>query len=151
MVRLLNQSFLEKLKKYGIRKEGGDVFVQFWGTGKPKREFLHSDDLADACLYIFENLDFTDLVPDKEMFEQTVKNIRNTHINIGTGTDVTIRELVELVTKITGYSGKIDWDRTKPDGTSQKLMDVSKLHSLGWKEKLSLEEGITQVYRDYTG
>ncbi|HYW96911.1 MAG TPA: GDP-L-fucose synthase [Bacteroidales bacterium] len=145
------KDILDKLKKYGIRQEGQDVFVRFWGTGKPRREFLHSDDLADACLYIFENLDFTDLIQDKSLFDRTVKNIRNTHINIGTGTDVTIRELVEIVTKITGYGGKIDWDRSKPDGTSQKLMDVSKLHSLGWHEKLSLEQGIRQVYEIYAG
>ena len=141
---------LEKMEKYGIRKEGGNVSVRFWGTGTPRREFLHSDDLADACVYIFENLDFRDLVPDKSLFEQTVKNIRNTHINIGTGRDLTISELTGLVKKITGYAGAIEWDRTKPDGTSQKLMDVSKLHSLGWKEKLSLEEGIRQVYATYS-
>ena len=137
------------MNKYGITKEGQEVTVRFWGTGTPRREFLHSDDLADACVYIFENLDFADLVPDKKLFEQTVKNIRNTHINIGTGRDITIGELVELVRRITGYNGLIDWDRLKPDGTSQKLMDVSKLHSLGWKEKLSLEEGIRQVYQTY--
>ncbi len=144
-------ALLEKMKKYGIRRENDQVFVQFWGSGKPRREFLHSDDLADACLFIFENLDFADLVPDRRMFEQTVKNIRNTHINIGTGTDVTIRELIMLIKSITGYQGQIDWDAGKPDGTSQKLMDVSKLHSFGWKEKLSLEEGITKVYAQYTG
>ncbi len=140
---------LEKMRNYGIRMEREKVYVQFWGTGKPRREFLHSDDLASACLYIFENLDFTDLVPDKDLFRNTVKNIRNTHINIGTGTDVTIRELVELVQEITGYKGLIDWDNSKPDGTEQKLMDVSKLHDLGWKEKLSLKEGIRQVYENY--
>jgi len=141
---------LEKLAKYGIRKEGDKVIIQFWGTGSPKREFLHSDDLADAVIYIFENIDFEDLVEDKSLFEQEVKNIKNTHINIGRGTDVTIKELVEMIQSIIGYSGEIEWDSNKPDGTPQKLMDVSKLNSLGWKPKLSLEEGIRQVYDFYT-
>ncbi len=140
---------IDKLKKYGIRREGDKVFIQFWGTGSPKREFLHSDDLADAVIYIFENIDFVDLVEDKSLFEKEVKNIKNTHINIGRGTDVTIRELVELIKTVVGYTGEIDWDTSKPDGTPQKLMDVSKLNSLGWKPKLSLEEGIKQVYDFY--
>lgn len=140
---------LTKLKKYGIRREGTDVFIQFWGTGTPKREFLHSDDLADAVIFIFENLDFVDLVEDKSLFNQEVKNIKNTHINIGRGTDITIRELIMLIRDIVGYTGNIEWDSTKPDGTGQKLMDVSKLNKLGWKEKLSLEEGIRQVYDAY--
>lgn len=143
------EAILEKLKKYGIRKEGDKVFIQFWGTGSPKREFLHSDDLADAVIYIFENIDFEDLVEDKSLFEQEVKNIKNTHINIGRGTDVTIKELIGLIKSIVGYEGEIDWDTTKPDGTPQKLMDVSKLNSLGWTPKLSLEEGIKQVYEFY--
>lgn len=140
---------LEKLSKYGIRKEGNDTFIRFWGTGTPKREFLHSDDLADAVIFIFENLDFKDLVEDKSQFDQNVTNIKNTHINIGRGTDLTIKELVMLVKDIVGYTGQIEWDSSKPDGTGQKLMDISKLHKLGWKEKLSLEEGIQQVYKAY--
>lgn len=143
------KSIFEKLKNYGIRKEDGKVFIQFWGTGSPKREFLHSDDLADAVIYIFENIDFEELVEDKSLFEQEVKNIKNTHINIGRGTDVTIKELIGMIKKIVGYEGEIDWDSTKPDGTPQKLMDVSKLNSLGWKPKLSLEEGIRKVYDFY--
>jgi GDP-L-fucose synthase len=141
---------LEKIAKYGIRKEGKEVFIQFWGTGKPKREFLHSDDLADAVIFIFENLDFKDLVEDKSLFEQEVKNIKNTHINIGRGSDISIKDLVSLIQNVVGYKGNIEWDRTKPDGTSQKLMNVSKLNGLGWKEKLSLEEGIRQVYEAYS-
>ncbi len=140
---------IEKLKKYGIRKENDTVCIRFWGSGSPRREFLHSDDLADAVIYIFENIDFADLVEDKSQFEQEVKNIRNTHINIGRGTDVTILELVELIKDVVGYTGKIEWDRSKPDGTPRKLMDVSKLNSLGWKPKLSLEEGIRRVYEYY--
>ena len=143
------EKILEKLKKYGIRETGNSVSVQFWGTGKPKREFLHSDDLADACLYVFENLNFTDLAGDKKLFEQEVKNIKNTHINIGTGKEISIKELVSLVSEIIEYRGEIDWDSSKPDGTSQKLMDVSKINDLGWQEKLSLKEGIRLVYKDY--
>ncbi|MFW5820133.1 MAG: GDP-L-fucose synthase family protein [Bacteroidota bacterium] len=141
---------MDKLGKYGIRKEGDKVFIQFWGSGSPRREFLHSDDLADAVIYIFENIDFEDLVEDKSKFEQEVKNIKNTHINIGRGTDVTIIDLVNLIKDVVGYTGEIEWDRSKPDGTPRKLMDVSKLNSLGWKPKLSLEEGIRQVYEYYS-
>ncbi len=140
---------LKKLSNYGIRKEGDKVFIRFWGSGSPRREFLYSDDLADAVIYIFENIDFKDLVDDKSLFEKEVKNIKNTHINIGRGTDVTIKELVDLIKNIVGYTGEIEWDRTKPDGTPQKLMDVSKLNALGWKPKLSLEEGIRRVYEVY--
>ncbi len=140
----------EKLSKYGVRKDDATTYVQFWGTGKPKREFLHSDDLADALIWIFENLNFEDLVEDKSMFEKEVKNIRNTHINIGRGTDLSIRDLVELIKEIVGFRGEIDWDTSKPDGTAQKLMDVSKLEKLGWKAKISLEEGIRMVYQGYS-
>lgn len=140
---------IQKLNKYGIRTEGEKTTIQFWGTGTPKREFLHSDDLADAVIYIFENIDFEDLVTDKSLFDQEVKNIKNTHINIGRGTDVTIRELVEMIKSIVGYTGNIEWDSSKPDGTPQKLMDVSKLNALGWRPKLSLEEGIRKVYEFY--
>jgi GDP-L-fucose synthase len=139
------------LSKYGIRKEDGQVYVQFWGTGTPRREFLHSEDLADACLYIFENLDFPDLIQDKEMLNAEVKNIKNTHINIGTGTDISIKELVQVLSDITEYKGNIEWDTTRPDGTSQKLMDVGKLNSLGWREKFSLKEGLAKFYSWYLG
>ncbi len=133
---------LEKMKKYGIQNNHGKASVQLWGTGKPHREFLHSDDMADACTYIMENVDFEDVSKDKE-------EVRNTHINIGTGKDLTIKELSELVKKIVGFTGEITWDVSKPDGTPQKLLNVDKLHSLGWKETISLEEGIRRVYAGY--
>ena len=136
------EEITEKLKKYGIIKSGDKVSVQLWGTGKPRREFLHSDDMADACIYIMENVDFSDVAKGKE-------EIRNTHINIGTGKDLTIKELSELVKKIVGFEGEIDWDTSKPDGTFQKLLNVDKLHSLGWKESIALEDGIRKVYTDY--
>ncbi len=137
------------LEEFGIKRSGEKVSVRFWGTGMPRREFLHSDDLAGACLYVFENLDFKDLIDDVSKLDRVVKDIRNTHINIGTGTDLTIRELVEMVKEIIGYQGNIEWDTSLPDGTSQKLMDVSKIRSLGWKDSIPLRAGITSVYNDY--
>ncbi len=141
----------EKLNKYGISRNGSDVTITLWGTGSPMREFLHASDLADACVFIMENIDFNDLANFyKERNPQEANEIKNTHINIGTGVDLTIRELSEIVKEITGYKGTIVWDSTKPDGTMRKLMDVSKLHSLGWKEKIGFKEGITKVYESYS-
>lgn len=140
-----------KLNKYGISKSGNEVSITLWGTGNPRREFLHASDLADACVFIMENIDFKDLANFyKERNPKEAHEIKNTHINIGTGTDLTIRELSELVKEITGYHGKILWDSSKPDGTLRKLLDVSKLHSLGWKEKISFKEGISKVYESYS-
>lgn len=147
---------LLKLKKYGITQEDEAVTITLWGSGKPMREFLHSDDMADACVYVLEHIDF-----EHEMLagikggikpndpKPVQKEVRNTHINIGTGKDLTIADLAELIKEITGYQGKIIWDADKPDGTMRKLLDVSKLHSLGWKEKYSLKEGINSVYERY--
>jgi GDP-L-fucose synthase len=140
---------LSILKKYNVLKDS----ILLWGSGKPKREFLHSDDLADAIAYIMENVDFSNILHSMfsiEKVETPVKQeIRNTHINIGTGKDQTIEVLSDIIKKIVGYSGKIGWDASKPDGTYQKLLDVSKLHALGWKEKIQLEIGIKKVYSDY--
>ena len=143
------KEIIETLEKFGIKKTRNNVSVSFWGTGKPRREFLHSDDLAGACLYVFENLDFKDLVDDTTKFDRVVKDIRNTHINIGSGVDLTIRELVEMVKDIVGYHGIIEWNASLPDGTGQKLMDVSKIRSLGWKDTIPLKEGIEGVYKNY--
>ena len=104
--------------------------VVIWGTGTPKREFLHADDMADACFYLMQNYNEKGLV------------------NIGVGEDVSIAELAELIKKIVGFEGKLVFDTSKPDGTPRKLMDVSKLHSYGWKARLGLEEGITKVYEE---
>lgn len=139
----------EKLNKYGINTDKNGVSVTFWGSGSPKREFLLSDELADACIFIFENLDFVDLIEDPEMLKAEVKNIRNTHINIGRGEDIRIKDLVDLISKIVQYKGRIEWDHSRPDGTDQKLMDISKLSRLGWKAKISLEDGIRSVYDWY--
>ena len=146
----------EKLEKYGIFRHNSSetpVTVKLWGSGAPRREFLHSDDMADACVYVMENIDFKDLVKDKyadkiTSRESTVE-IRNTHINIGTGKDLTINELAMIVKEIVGFDGVIEWDTSKPDGTFQKLLSVKKIHDLGWEEKISLEQGIKKVYEEY--
>jgi len=102
--------------------------VIVWGSGTPRREFMHADDMADACVFLMKTYD------------------EAVHINVGTGEDITIRELAELIARITGFKGTIRYDTSRPDGTPRKLLDVSRLHALGWKHKISLEEGIKQVY-----
>lgn len=146
----------EKLEKYGIFRHisaEAPVTVKLWGSGAPRREFLHADDMADACVYIMESVDFKDLVKEKYMDKITSRDshveIRNTHINIGTGKDLTIKELAMLVKEIIGFDGFIEWDTSKPDGTFQKLLSVKKIHELGWKEKINLEDGIKKVYEEY--
>lgn len=119
------------IRKFHEAKESNTPFVEMWGTGKPLREFLHADDLGDACVYLMLNYS------------------GNKHVNIGCGYDISIADLALLIKKIVGYQGDIKNDLTKPDGTPRKLMDVSFLHSLGWKHKIELEEGITQVYQDF--
>jgi GDP-L-fucose synthase len=119
------------IRKFHDAKENNLPFVEMWGTGTPMREFLHADDLGDACVYLMKTY-------DGEKF-----------VNIGSGTDLTIKDLALLVRKIVGYGGEIKHDLSKPDGTPRKLMDVSFLHSLGWKHKIELEEGIRMVYEDF--
>lgn len=146
----------EKLEKFGIfRYSSTDtpITVKLWGTGAPKREFLHSDDLADACIFLMENVDFKDLVKLKDPGEITSRDkkieIRNTHLNIGTGVDLSIKDLAFLVKDIIGFDGMIEWDTSKPDGTFQKLLSVKKINKLGWKESVMLEDGIKKIYEDY--
>jgi GDP-L-fucose synthase len=146
----------EKLEKYGIFRHVSaetPVTVKLWGTGAPRREFLYSDDMADACVYVMESVDFKDLVKEKFADKITSREsrieIRNTHINIGNGKDLTIKELANLIKEIVGFDGLIEWDTSKPDGTFQKLLSVKKIHELGWHEKISLEEGINKVYKEY--
>jgi GDP-L-fucose synthase len=119
------------IRKFHDAKENKSPHVELWGTGTPMREFLHSDDMADACVYLMNTY-------TGEKF-----------VNIGTGTDLTIKDLALLVKKIVGYSGDIKHDLSKPDGTPRKLLDVSYLHSLGWKHKIELEDGIKAVYEDF--
>jgi GDP-L-fucose synthase len=118
------------IRKFHEAKMSGNAEVVCWGSGSPMREFLHADDLAEACVYLMHNYSEPSLV------------------NIGTGTDVTIKELAETVAKTVGFEGTIFWDTTKPDGTPRKLMDVSKLHSYGWKHKIELADGIASVYAE---
>jgi len=132
------------LRKYGIIKDDSGTFITLWGSGTPLREFLHSDDMADACVFLMENIDFKDIISNAQTIE-----IRNTHINIGTGLDISIKELSQLIKDIVNYKGNVIWDSSKPDGTKQKLLDVSKLNQLGWKARISLEEGIKSVYQQY--
>lgn len=119
------------IRKFHEAKGRNSAAVELWGTGKPMREFLHADDLADACVYLMKNYHDSSLV------------------NIGTGVDVTIKELAETIQQIIGFEGIINWNTDKPDGTPRKLMDVSKLHSLGWKHKIDLKQGIGMVYEDF--
>ena len=118
------------------------VFVEIWGTGKPMREFLWSEDMADACVFIMELVNFEDLKP-------LSGEVRNTHLNIGTGIEISIRELAFLVKKVTSFRGDIEFDTSKPDGTLRKLTDPSKLHNLGWSHKIEIEEGIDKLYKWY--
>ncbi|MDD2539607.1 MAG: GDP-L-fucose synthase [Desulfuromonadaceae bacterium] len=127
------------LDKFGVSAES----VQIWGTGKPRREFLWSEDMAAACVYLMENRDFTDT------YTPGATEIRNSHINIGTGEDISIAELAELVRSIVGFGGTLVFDDRKPDGTLKKLTDVSKLHALGWKHQVTLEDGVERIYGWY--
>ncbi len=117
--------------------------VEIWGSGKPRREFLYSEDMADACVFLLESRDF------KDTYKQSDKKIRNTHINIGTGVDISIKELALTIKKIVGYKGELYFNDTKPNGTMIKLTDPSKLHALGWRHTIELEEGIQRVYEWY--
>lgn len=118
------------IRKFHTAKKENAASVEIWGTGSPMREFLHANDLADACFYLMQNYNEAGLV------------------NIGVGEDITIKDLALLVKKIVGFGGELKFDTSKPDGTPRKLMDVSKLHSFGWKHKINLEEGITGVYSE---
>jgi GDP-L-fucose synthase len=129
------------LDKFGVSAES----VQIWGTGKPRREFLWSEDMAAACIYLMENRDF------KDTYTPGTTEIRNSHINIGTGEDLSIAQLAELVRTTVGFGGKLVFDYQKPDGTLQKLTDVSKLHALGWKHQVTLEDGVKRLYDWYLG
>jgi GDP-L-fucose synthase len=119
------------IRKFHEAKERGDASMELWGSGAPMREFLYADDLAEACMFLMENYSDPELV------------------NIGTGEDVTIKALAETVKNIVGFTGEIRWDVTKPDGTPRKLMDVSKLHQLGWKHQIELADGIQLAYQDF--
>ena len=138
----------EKLSKYGIRKvASGAAEVEIWGTGKPLREFLWSEDMAAACVYLMEQVNFEDV---RKLSVQTGSNeVRNCHINIGTGKELSIAELVTLVADKVGYVGGVVYNDSKPDGTLRKLTDPSKLHALGWKHTVEIAEGVQKLYAWY--
>ena len=130
---------LDKLAKFGITCEA----VTLWGTGTPMREFLWSEEMADASVHVLLNVDFKDTCIEGS------KDIRNCHINVGTGKEVCIREVAEMIMKEVQFKGDLRWDSSKPDGTMRKLTDVSKLHSLGWHHKVEIDEGIERLYEWY--
>jgi GDP-L-fucose synthase len=140
--RSAKEDILTILEKYGIKKTSDTVQLEVWGSGNPMREFLWSEDMADACVFLMENRNFTDCYTNE-------KDIRNTHINIGTGTDISIKDLALLIKTIIGFKGNLYFNTEKPDGTMKKLTDPSKLHALGWKHKVSIEEGINRAYQWY--
>ncbi|HHP0358353.1 TPA: GDP-L-fucose synthase family protein [Campylobacter jejuni] len=127
------------LSRYGVEKES----VEIWGSGKVRREFIHSDDLADAAIYVMQNIDFKDLCKNDE------KNIKNTHINIGTGIDYTIKEVALIIKDIVGFKGNLVFNTNRPDSSMDRLMDCSKINALGWKHKIDLKEGIAMMYEWY--
>ena len=162
------EEVLKVLAKYGI----SDNKVVLWGTGTPLREFLWSEEMADACVHILINVDFKDVIGIEKYSSVHYGNaadgvvdrdhtagrggaipslgeIRNCHINVGTGKELTIRQLSELVVKAVGFEGEVEFDATKPDGTMRKMIDVSKLHSLGWHHKIEIEEGVQKLFDWY--
>ena len=129
------------------------VQIEIWGSGNPRREFLHSEDMADACVYLMENINFKEIIKQELNTEcltlNTANEIRNTHINIGTGRDISIKELAFLIKDIIGFKGELYFNTQKPDGTMVKLTNPTKLHNLGWKHKIELEDGIKKIYEWY--
>jgi len=148
-------TIVKSLESFGIFKKADDVTVEIWGSGKPMREFLWSEDMADACVFIMENLNFSNCIYHNQdaIFSsagvENLKEIRNTHINIGTGSDISIEDLACLIKKLIGFKGSFIFNTQKPDGTLRKLTDVSKLNALGWKHQVVIEEGIKKIYEWY--
>jgi GDP-L-fucose synthase len=134
-----NSAILAILKKYGISKDNGHTSIILWGTGKPRREFMHVNDMAEACLHIMEN------VEAKNLYDK----MKETHINIGLGSDIEIGEAAALIRQLTGFDGEVEYDSSKPDGTPRKLMDVSLLNELGYKAKTDPGKGFELAYEWY--
>ncbi len=134
-----NEEILEKLAKFGITPET----VILWGTGKPMREFLWSEEMADASVHVLLNVDF------KDTYKENEREIRNCHINVGTGKEISIYDVAMLIQQEIGFKGEVSWDASKPDGTMKKLTDVTKLHSLGWRHKVEVDEGVHRLYEWY--
>ena len=157
---LSENELLSILKNYGIYKKNGKVYVEIWGSGSPKREFLWTDDLADACIYLMENYSYLDILKiiygedriNTNNLLDLVKRgfeIKNTHINIGTGEDISIKDLAYLIKNILNFKGEFYFNTSKPDGTPRKVTDIARLKKLGWEPKTSLEEGIRKLYEWY--
>ena len=168
MFNVQSQKVLDVLAKYGIENNK----VTLWGTGTPLREFLWSEDMADASVHVLLNVNFSDIIGIEKYSSvhygastdgavdrnhsagrggaiPKLGEIRNCHINVGTGKELTIRELSELVVKAVGFEGEVEFDTSKPDGTMRKLIDVSKLHSLGWTHKVEIEDGVKKLFEWY--
>jgi GDP-L-fucose synthase len=131
----------KSLAEYGISAER----VKVWGTGRPLREFLWSEDMAAACVYVMEQVDFTDLTRDMG------NEVRNCHLNIGTGKEISIKELALLMAQVVGFRGEVAFDADKPDGTMRKLTDPGRIHALGWHHRVEIEEGLRRLYQWYVG
>lgn len=156
---------LDQLAKYGITKNSAQVTLKVWGSGKPKREFLHVDDMAAACVFVMNQVNFVDLIQPRASSHEprdkqklltthgsrltTTNEIRNTHLNIGTGSDITIKELAELIKQLVGFKGELTFDPSKPDGTMRKLLSVAKLKELGWHHTIELKDGLAQTIKWY--
>ena len=161
------QSIVELLSEFGIKiisqmdtnpeQMNTNVTVEIWGNGAPMREFLWSEEMADSCVYLMENIDFEDLTsphrPNSSSplrdNSSSIREIRNSHINIGTGNEISIHDLACLIKKIVGFKGGLVFNTSKPDGTMRKLTDVSRLNQLGWQHKIEIEEGVARLYRWY--
>jgi len=141
------EKIIDYLANFGIKKTGDKVELHVWGSGTPFREFLWAEDMADACVFLMENADFKDLVKVSKIENNEIRNI---HLNIGTGIEISIKDLAYLVKSIIGFNGEIKFDPSKPDGTPRKLTNPKKLHALGWKHKVELKDGIKMVYDYYT-
>jgi len=148
---VLKEQIIGILSKYGISINKPEsvsqnkVSVEIWGSGSPLREFLWSEELADACVFVMENVNFSDLA------DLNHQEIRNTHINIGTGKEISIKNLAYLIKEKIGFKGNLVFNTAKPDGTMRKLTDVTKLHALGWHHTIEIEEGIERMYKWYVG
>jgi GDP-L-fucose synthase len=134
-----NQQIMDKLHTLGFEFKQQEVNLSLWGSGNVYREFLHVDDMAQASVFLMQNLEASHLYSD----------LMKTHINIGTGVDLTIKELAEIIQAVVGFKGEILWDTSKPDGTPKKQLDVSLLKLLGWEPSISLQQGINEVYKEY--
>lgn len=149
---------LNILEKFGVRMKRAShqnddtekmVSIEIWGTGKPFREFMWSEEMADACIFLMEKRNFQDIVSIQDNNESTIQEVRNTHINIGTGKEVSIAQLAEMAKRIIGFKGELFFNTEMPDGTYRKLTEISKLRALGWNAQIELDEGIERLYNWY--